>query len=74
MLPQLFNQLATHADRYTDLPGLYDSRGDNPHQVARDVAVNLRAAAAATNWLAGPLTTAHEACSRLGIQTPKENQ
>ncbi len=72
-LPQLVEQFAAHADRYVMASGLFDDRGGNPAFTAMDVREHLQAAHAVLLQLIDPLRGAHEACSRLGVQTPKEN-
>ncbi len=72
-LPQLLEQAAAHADRYATTAGLYDDRGGNPAVTAADVRQRLWATHAAVLRAIDPLAAAHEACSRLGVQTPKEN-
>ncbi len=72
MLFQLFDQMAQHADRWVDRPGLYDHRGDDPGYTATNAGLHLRGAAAGTLPVAAHLAAAHEAVSRLGTR-PKEN-
>ncbi len=70
-LPQLFDQLAAQAGRYTTTPDLFDDRGGNPVLTAADLRAHLRAAWDRALRLVDPLQATHEACSRLGVQTPK---
>lgn len=74
MLFQLFGQLAETADRWALTPGLYDDHDGNPVVTAVDVRIRLRAAADKSLGLIDPLRAAHGACSRLGVQTPKETK
>lgn len=67
-LPQLLNQLAATADRYTTTSGLYDTGGRHPHVTAADVRDSLRAAWDRAVRLGDPMRAAHEGCARLGIQ------
>lgn len=73
-LPQLVEQLAAHTDRYVTVSGLYDSHGGNPSFTAMDVRQHLWATHRGALRLIDPLRAACEACARLGVQTPKENQ
>ncbi len=73
MLPQLCDQLAAAAGRLADQPGVYDQRGGDPAVTAADARTHLRAAWDRAHRLPAPLAAAHEALTRLGIETPKEN-
>ncbi len=71
-LPQLLEQAAAHADRYTTTAGLYDDRGGNPAVTAAEVRQHLWVTHRAVLHVIDPLAAAHEACGRLGAQTPEE--
>jgi hypothetical protein len=73
MLPQLFNQAANAAGRWVDLPGLCDDRGGDPAVVVADAKAHLNAARDRAQRLGDPLTAAHQAVLRLGVETPKGN-
>jgi hypothetical protein len=67
-LPQLFDQLATQAGRYTTLPGLCDNHGGNPAATAQQLHNHLRDAWDRTLRLVDPIRAAHDTCARLGAQ------
>lgn len=71
-LVQLVDQLRQHADRFGQMPALYDDAAGDPQETVAEVEVSLRTAWANLRPAAHALSQAAAAGNRLGIRTDPE--